>query len=102
MAEGVAQFVLLESFAYIAGEGSFQNFGEALVGDVPEGDLPAVIETAGDYAPVVEYGYVRIEGMARACDRSARRSFDVAPVGALLRMTLASFAFDMTCGPLES
>ena len=66
MAEGVAQFVLLESFAYIAGEGSFQDFGQALVGDVPEGDLPAEIETAGDYAPVVEYGYVRVEGVARA------------------------------------
>lgn len=102
MAEGVAQFVLLESFAYIAGEGSFQNFGEALVGDVPEGDLPAVIETAGDDAPVVEYCHVRVEGVARACDRSARRSFDVAPVGALLRMTLASFAFDMTCGPFKA
>lgn len=102
MAERVPQFVLLESFAYIAGEGCLQNFGEALVGDVPEGELPAVVETAGDDAPIVEYGCVRVEGMARACDRSARRSFDVAPAGALLRMTLASFAFDMTCGPLES
>jgi hypothetical protein len=43
LAEWVAQFVLLESFAYIAGEGSFQDFGQALVGDVPEGDLPAVV-----------------------------------------------------------
>ena len=70
MAEGVAQFVLFEPFAQFAGEGRAENFGEVLVGDVPEGDLPAVIETAGNYATVVEYGYVRVEGMARACDAS--------------------------------
>ena len=68
MAERVPQFVLLESFAYIAGEGCLQNFGEALVGDVPEGDLPAVVETAGDDAPIVEYGCVRVEGMAGPAD----------------------------------
>jgi hypothetical protein len=102
LAEWVAQFVLFEPFAQFAGEGRAENFGEVLVGDVPEGDLPAVIETAGDNPAVMENGHVRIEGMACACDRFVRRSFDDAPVGALLRMTLASFAFDMTCGPLES
>ena len=70
MAEGVAQFVLFEPFAQFAGSGRTEDFGQALVGDVPEGDLPAVIETAGDYAPVVEYCHVRVEGVACACDAS--------------------------------
>ena len=66
MAEGVPEFVLLESFAYIAGSGRAEDFGQALVGDVPEGDLPAVVKTAGDYPAVVQYGGMRFEGMARA------------------------------------
>ena len=102
LAERVPEFVLFETFAYIAGGGRVYNFGETLVGDVPEGNLPAVVKTAGDYPAVVQYGGMCVEGMACACDRFVRRSFDVAPVGALLRMTLASFAFNMTCGPLES
>ena len=72
MAERVPEFVLFETFAYIAGSGRAEDFGQALVGDVPEGDLPAVIETAGDYAPVVQYGDVRIEGVAGPADNLLR------------------------------
>ena len=64
LAERVPEFVLFESFAYIAGGRRAENFGQALVGDVPEGDLPAVIEAAGDHPAIVQYGNVRIEGMA--------------------------------------
>ena len=66
MAERVPEFVLFEAFAYIAGGRRAENFGQALVGNVPEGDLPAVVETAGDHPAVVQYGNVRIEGMAGA------------------------------------
>jgi hypothetical protein len=72
LTERVAQFMLFETFAYIAGSGRAENFGEVLVGDVPEGDLPAVIKTAGDNPAVVEYGYVRIEGMAGPADNLLR------------------------------
>ena len=66
LAKRVPEFVLFEPFAYIAGGTRAENFGEALVGDVPEGYLPAVIETTGDHPAVVQYGGMRFEGMARA------------------------------------
>ena len=66
------EFVLFETFAYIAGGGRVYNFGETLVGDVPEGNLPAVVKTAGDYPAVVQYGDVRIEGMAGPADNLLR------------------------------
>ena len=45
--------MLFESFAEAFGGRRFENFGEALVGNVPERDLPAMVEAASDYAPVV-------------------------------------------------
>ena len=87
MAKRVPEFVLLEPFAYIAGGRRAENFGEALVGDVPEGYLPAVVETAGNHPAVVQYGGMRFEGMAGAC-------------GLFARVTL--LAFGMTCGPFKS
>ena len=53
MTKGMAEFVLFESFAEVLGGRQFKNFREALVGNVSEGDLSAVIEATGDYAPVV-------------------------------------------------
>ena len=53
MAKRVAQFVLLESFAEVLGGGQFKNFGEALVGNVSERDLPAMVEAASDDASVM-------------------------------------------------
>ena len=64
LAMRVAQFVLLESFAEVLGGGQFKNFGEALVGNVSERDLPAMVETASDYAPVVQNCYMCIKGAA--------------------------------------
>ena len=64
LTERVPEFVLFEPFAYIAGGTRAENFGEALVGDVPEGYLPAVIEAAGDHPAIVQDGCMRIEGMA--------------------------------------
>ena len=53
LAKGVAEFVLFKSFAEVLGGGRVKNFRETLVGNVSEGDLAAVIETAGNYTPVV-------------------------------------------------
>ena len=58
---------MCKPFAEFAGEGCFENFGEALFLDVPEHDLSAVIQAAGDNPSVVENGGVCFEGMACAC-----------------------------------
>ena len=58
---------MCEPFAEFAGEGRFENFGEASFLDVPERDLPAMIEAAGDNPSVVENGHMRIQRMAGAC-----------------------------------
>ena len=57
----MAQLFLCKSFAEFAGEGRFENVGEALFLDVPEHDLSAVIQAAGDNPSVVENGHVRIQ-----------------------------------------
>jgi hypothetical protein len=49
----VAQFVLFKAFAEALGGGRFENFGEALFLDAAKRDLPAMVKTAGDDAPVV-------------------------------------------------
>ena len=67
LAKRVTQFVLLESFAEALGGGRFEDFGEALVGNVSERDLPAMVETASDYAPVVQNCYMCIKGSASPC-----------------------------------
>ena len=56
-----------EPFAEFAREGRFENVGEALFLDVPERDLPAIIQAAGDNPSVVENGGVCFGGMACAC-----------------------------------
>ena len=68
MAKRVAQFVLLEAFAEVAGEGCLQNFGKAQVGDIPERDLSAIIETASDNTSVMENCNVCVERSASACN----------------------------------
>ena len=53
MTKRVAQFVLFKAFAEALGGGRFENFGEALFLDAAKRNLPAMVETAGDDAPVV-------------------------------------------------
>ena len=54
MAKGVAQFVLCESFAYIAGDGTVDDFRERLLVDVSKRNLSAMVEAAGDNATVMK------------------------------------------------
>ena len=60
LAKGMAELVLFESFTQVLGGWRVENFCEALFCNVSEGDLTAVIETAGDYAPVVQNSHVRV------------------------------------------
>ena len=66
LAEGVAQFALCESFAEALCEFALEDLGKCLGMDVAKFDMPGVVQTAGDYAPVVEDRDLRFEGMARA------------------------------------
>ena len=65
----MAQLFLCKSFAEFAGEGRFENVGEALFLDVPERDLPAIIQAAGDNPSVVQDGHVRIQRPARPLNK---------------------------------
>lgn len=66
LAERVAKFVFCKAIAELRGERALENFGEALLLDVSERDLSAVVKAAGDNASVVENRHMRIECMARA------------------------------------
>ena len=54
LAKWVAEFVLREAFADIAGSGRAENFGEALFFDVAERNLSAMVEAASDYSTVMK------------------------------------------------
>lgn len=60
LAKGMAELVLFESFTQVLGGRRFKNFREALFCNVSEGDLTAIIEATGDYAPVMQNSYVRV------------------------------------------
>lgn len=66
LAEGVAQFALCESFAEALCEFALEDFAERLGMDVAKFNVSGVIQTAGDYASVVEDRDLRFEGMASA------------------------------------
>ena len=87
MAKGVTQFVLRKSFAYIAGDGIVDDFRERLFVDVSKRNLSAMIEAAGDNATVMKNCDMGIKRTASANNDFAVRSFDVASIDALLRMT---------------
>lgn len=64
MTKRVAQFVLLESFAEALGGRRFKNFDEALFLDAAKRNLPTMVKTAGDDAPIVQDRYMRVKGAA--------------------------------------
>ena len=53
MAKRVTQFVFFESIAKTFCGGRVENFCKTLVNDVPERDLSAIVEAAGDDAAIV-------------------------------------------------
>ena len=104
MAKWVAEFVLREAFADIAGSGRAENFGEALFFDVAERNLSAMVEATGDNATVMENGYMRIERAACAGNDFASLVFalrarllgSVIQISVLICATLASFVFRLS------
>ena len=63
----MAQFVFLETFAEILGGRRVKNFGEILVGNVAEGDLSAVIQTACYNSSIMQNGHMGVKRAARTC-----------------------------------
>ena len=93
--------MLCESFADVLCGGRTENFCKALFVNVSESNLSAVVETASDNTPVVEYSYVGVEGAA--CSRNgfsslvfalrARLLGSVIQISVLICATLASLVF---------
>ena len=101
MAKWVAEFVLREAFADIAGSGRVENFGEALFFDVAERDLSAMVKATGDNATIMENGYMRVKRAACAGNDFASLVFalrarllgSVIQISVLICATLASLVF---------
>ena len=58
--------MLREPFFYIDCFGAIDDFGERLLVDVAERDLPAVVEAACDYTTVMKNRYMRIKRTTRS------------------------------------
>jgi hypothetical protein len=81
--------VLCEAVFYILRHWTVDDFCKTLFADMSECNLSAMVEATGDNAAVMENGNVRVYSAARANNDFAVRSFDVASIDALLRMTQA-------------
>ena len=69
--------------------------------DVAERNLSAVVEAAGDNAPIVEYCNMSVKCTASAGDDFAGRFFDAASFDALLWMTFVAI-FGLRRRPFKS